>query len=496
MRSLLEPRATLGRWALGFAFWTAVGLFYVSKKSVSGQPVDKWAEAFKHAVPQWYIWGLLSALIVRADRRLPVARDALLERAVWHVPLSIGFTSLYVYCQAAVNTLIGARGIPFSWSLDPLARSWQGAFHWNILIYWLILGGYSAYDYHRRYRERELRASELEKLLAESRLNNLRSQLHPHFLFNALNAISAEVEADPRAARRMLEQLGELLRLSLDHAEEQEIPLEDELAFVERYLAIQKVRFEDRLDVSLEVEPEAKHALVPTFVLQPLVENAVKYGIGSRSSRGVIEVAARRDNGDLRISVRDDGPGLPAGLDGRARRRGRAHQHAQEARRPLWRTGPSRHPGRSALRREGRAGDSVSSRMMPIRALIADDEKPARRRLTDLVTAADGVELAGVATCGETAVELIRELRPDLLFLGYSDARARRFRRHSRDRRQRDALDDLRDGLRQVRRPGLRGPRARLLAQTLQRRALRVRSRACSQADRPAQRAAGRRPIG
>src|SRR5205085_7447075 len=162
-------------------------------------------------------------------------------------------------------------------------------------------------------RERQVRTAELERLLAESRLNTLRSQLHPHFLFNTLNAISAHVEHNPRIARRMLEQLGDLLRLSLEHADEQEIPLQKELAFLELYLAVQHVRFEERLDVEMSIEPATLTCLAPTFVLQPLVENAIKHGIASRTARGLVRISAWRENTTLRLQVIDDGPGLPDG---------------------------------------------------------------------------------------------------------------------------------------------------------------------------------------
>jgi len=160
-----------------------------------------------------------------------------------------------------------------------------------------------------------VRTAELERLITQSRLDTLRTQLHPHFLFNALNAISANVESAPRTARWMLEQLGDLLRLALDHAEDQVIPLQRELAFVDRYMKLQKVRYEDRLDVVLDVDPLALQALVPTFILQPLLENAIRHGIATRSTPGQIEIQAWCEGDVLHLSVRDDGPGLAANWD-------------------------------------------------------------------------------------------------------------------------------------------------------------------------------------
>ena len=300
------------RWLLGFLFWTLVVLFYSAKTTRMGQPAP-WTEILKSAMSQWYVWGLLAPLIIGVDRLLPVPREALSRRVLFHIPLSFVVTTIYIYASGAARALLDSEPARFSLSLDVLRASWGGAFHWNILIYWLIVGVYGTYDYYNDVRERQLKTAQLERLLAESRLNALRTQLHPHFLFNALNAISAHVERDPRVARRMLEQLGELLRLSLDHADSQEIPLEEELAFLERYLAIQKVRFEGRLEVVVNVEPEALPALVPTFILQPLVENAIRHGIAPRTSKGTVQVSAWRENGRLHLRVQDDGPGLPVG---------------------------------------------------------------------------------------------------------------------------------------------------------------------------------------
>lgn len=291
------------RWSLAFLFWTLVGLFY----STFGP--GGWAESLQRAMSRWYIWGLLAVLIVQVDRRLPVSPDALPRRVLFHIPLSLAFTLIFTCASRLVSALLD--GDLQGFSLSPHAI--RGTFLWNIPIYWVIIGAYGAYDYYNHLKQRQLETAELERLLAESRLDALRTQLHPHFLFNALNAISAHVERDPRTARRMLEHLGELLRMSLDHSEDQEIPLEQELAFLERYLAIQKVRFEDRLDVRMEVDPEVFHALVPTFVLQPLVENAIRHGVAPRTSKVSIQVVAWREDGRLHLRVQDDGPGLPAG---------------------------------------------------------------------------------------------------------------------------------------------------------------------------------------
>ena len=180
-------------------------------------------------------------------------------------------------------------------------------------VYWAIAMICVALDYQSDLKDREIRTSGLERLLSEARLATLRSQLDPHFLFNTLNSISAYVESAPRQARLMIEQLGDLLRSSLEHADQQEIPLECELTFIDRYIQLQLVRFADRLDVDVRVDPDVMSAAVSTFLLQPLVENAIHHGTSKLSACGVLELSAWRSGESLHVRVRDNGPGLPPG---------------------------------------------------------------------------------------------------------------------------------------------------------------------------------------
>jgi LytS/YehU family sensor histidine kinase len=182
----------------------------------------------------------------------------------------------------------------------------------GVIIYWMILFGGQVIDYHRRLREGELRESRLQSQLAMAQLEALKMQLHPHFLFNTLHAISALVGKNPEAADRMIARLSDLLRMSLESAGAQEVLLEQELEFLQGYLDIQKVRFGDRLNVAMDVDPGALHAFVPSMILQPLVENAIKHGIAPRASGGSISISAGRRDGLLKIQIKDDGPGLPS----------------------------------------------------------------------------------------------------------------------------------------------------------------------------------------
>ncbi len=293
------PRPLWLKIVLGFCLCTLLGLFF----SVRGAEGISW-NSLLGALPRWYVWGALTPFIIWTDRRFARRPRTLARRLLLHLPASLVWTLVFVLALFVVNVLLSRQSL----SNASLADFW-GTFQWNAQVYWLIVGGWLAWDYYRESRNRELKATQLEKLLAEARLQTLQTQLQPHFLFNALNTISAFVERNPKGARRMIEHLGDLLRFSLDRTSRQETTLQEELAALDHYLAIQRVRFEDHLKVSVAVEPETLRAAVPGLILQPLVENAIRHGATQRSSS--IEVSAWRDNGSLHLRVLDDGPGLP-----------------------------------------------------------------------------------------------------------------------------------------------------------------------------------------
>jgi len=285
-------------------FWTVVGLFFATQIYLLSSE-SNWPSALRQAMPRWYIWGALLPGIIWLDRRL-LKRASLSRRLVGHFFLGIGWTFVFIGVTLLVRRVMYGVFAPIDSLL--FARS----FYWDYLIYWLLLGVYIAVDYYRALQARELASAQLEASLSEARLHLLQAQLHPHFLFNTLNAISAFMETDPKVARRMTAQLGDLLRASLDQADQQEIPLTDELALLDNYLAIERMRFEDQLTIDVNAEPDTLDALVPRFVLQPLVENAIRHGITTRAAAGHIAVTATRRENQLVLCVCDDGIGLPA----------------------------------------------------------------------------------------------------------------------------------------------------------------------------------------
>jgi len=306
----LLPRSGIGRAALFAGLWTVVGVVF-ALPNIGGSGSRILALGFSLA--QWWAWGLLTPLVVAVDRRLPFSDLQLARRLATHLVLSLGFTAAYIYLAAALRAM--AQLVPWSAVFTPvlISNALGGMYLWGWLVYWVILGGWLALSYYERFVTSDLRRERLERRFSEARLNNLRLQLDPHFLFNALNTVSSQVDRDPRLARRMIEHLGDLLRLSLDSKDRQEVTLSEELAFLDHYLAIQRIRFGDHLRIETEVAAEVRHAAVPSLILQPLVENAVRHGLASRASGGTVKISAKPADDRLEIRVQDDGVGLPRG---------------------------------------------------------------------------------------------------------------------------------------------------------------------------------------
>jgi len=299
-----------GRIALAALAWTILGCVFALPDLSSGANRP---HALLLSLTLWWSWGLVTPLILWADRLIPFSSKQLARRVLAHFPPSLLVASVYVYVLGAVRAAFGIATWNSLPSIKLLFDSLRGLFLWNWLIYWLILGAWQASRYYDHYIASELRLERLEKNFSVARLNALRMQLDPHFLFNALNTISSQVERDPRLARRMIEHLGDLLRLSLESKDRQEVPLAEEMAFLEHYLAIQKIRFGDQLRIETQISPEVKYASLPCLFVQPLVENAIWHGISRRASGGTVIVSANRVGNRLEIRVVDDGVGLPPG---------------------------------------------------------------------------------------------------------------------------------------------------------------------------------------
>lgn len=253
------------------------------------------------AMPDWYAWAILTPFIYWLAERFPIERNNIWRNLAIHTPASIALSILKMIIEYNLIQFL---------SFDARRRFPTLQFHSAILTYWAILGIIYAFNYYIKYRQHELKSSQLEARLAQSQLQSLKMQLHPHFLFNTLHAISALMHRDVESADRMIARLSDLLRLSLENVGAQEVSLKQEIDFLERYLEIEQTRFQDRLTVKLDIAPDTLDAGVPNLILQPLVENAIRHGIAPRSTPGEVEIRAARDNGRLRLEVLDDGPGI------------------------------------------------------------------------------------------------------------------------------------------------------------------------------------------
>jgi two-component system LytT family sensor kinase len=259
----------------------------------------------------WYAWAILVPGILWLARRYRFGRLTWRRAALMHAfgVVAATFSHAVITVSAHVAILEGFAYKQAEW-VPMFKELFFLNFDWEMMTYWAIVGLSHALDFHRESQEREITAVQLEARLAEAQLEALQRQLHPHFLFNTLNTISALMHRDIDAADAMLERLSDLLRLTLDRISLQQVPLKDELDFIEKYLEIERTRFGDRLKVHYDIGPGILDALVPTLLLQPLVENAVRHGIAPKVGGGRLEIAARRDGDRLRLVVRDNGAGL------------------------------------------------------------------------------------------------------------------------------------------------------------------------------------------
>ncbi len=274
---------------------------------VNGQ--TDWAQV-TFSLVDWLFLGILTPFIYLLARRYPIRRLGIGRTIAVHTIASI--VLCVIWASLGVLLSVSLRQVPPEQPVLIYAVGWfLISLPWSVFLYVLLLGCANAFTYYREAREREAQQSRLAAQLAEARLGALRMQLNPHFLFNSLNAITVLVrDQNTRAASRMLELLSGVLRQVLQGEKRQSVTLDEEIRFLEQYLAIEQVRFSDRLEVRWSIGLAVREVLVPEFILQPLVENAVRHGVAKRTETGVIEISAREENDYLVLSVQDNGPGF------------------------------------------------------------------------------------------------------------------------------------------------------------------------------------------
>jgi hypothetical protein len=304
----------LPRWLLPFGFWSLLGLSSsVSSmlNAINEGEARTWRRTFAYNLPQFYLWMLLTPLVARLGRY--TAQCSWQRFFAVHVPASLLMALVQSSGTLVLYWLLrGDVGSAPTTIADVFRVEIVYQFHQSLVIYWVVLTVLRGTESRRSLRDERLRTARLENQLAQSQLQVLRTQLQPHFLFNTLNAISALALSDPPLARTMVARLSDFLRLTLEEGQRQRVPLARELEFLDCYLAIQRVRFQDRLTTELDIPDDTLEAIVPHLILQPLVENALQHGLLPMPGGGLLRVAAKRVGNVLHLVVEDDGKGFTA----------------------------------------------------------------------------------------------------------------------------------------------------------------------------------------
>jgi signal transduction histidine kinase len=277
-------------------------------------PVGVWSHAVALELNYCLLWALLTPAVFRIGRAFPLATSAAGGFRFWralgvHAGISVVF-ALSVQVVHARSLSLLYPGWFERPSLPQIGRSMMGNLDYGCILYWVVQLVAQSLRHVRSSAQAQVRHAELQEQLAEAQLQALRMQMHPHFLFNALNSVAELIHEDPEAAESALTGLCDLLRIYLRSSEAHEIGLEREVEFLRRYLEIQKLRFEERLAFRIRLDPAAAGAVVPSLILQPLVENAIVHGIADRERGGVIEIDASVQGASLALRVADNGAGL------------------------------------------------------------------------------------------------------------------------------------------------------------------------------------------
>ena len=304
------------RATLLFLGWTLVSIIFagISYAAAIGENNKEFGfiSALRLNLVQFYVWAVLSPLVFRFSRRFPIElRPLNVRNLLLYFPALISFAGIHQVIHLAVLWSITPRWRQKYPALIDCYRAYFAfGFYIDLIIALLIVIAVHTLLYYQSFRASELALSSLKAQLAQAQLRALKMQLHPHFLFNTLHSISSLVLEDPPKANSMIARLGDFLRLTVDNSDQQLVTLKEETEFLRCYLDIEQVRFGDRLTVTFELEPQTLSAQVPHLILQPVVENAIQHAIAPRSTRGHINIEAKRLNSLLRVAISDNGPGI------------------------------------------------------------------------------------------------------------------------------------------------------------------------------------------
>jgi len=300
------------RWVVIVVFWTVFGLLMAWESYIrfagTGTPLSV-VSALGNELLYAYIWILLTPIICRLSWRFPLDGGRRLLHGATHLGLSVIVAIVHRMAFYVLMTVFTTGELDsITWRSAARVILWY--LDYGVMLYWGLVLVQHAHGYFRRYRQNEREKSMLEAQLIRARLRALEMQLQPHFLFNTLNAISVLIQKNPDGARTMIGKLSDLLRVTLDRSSVQEVPLQEELKYLDCYLHIEQTRFEDRLTIQRDIDPQTLGAFVPTLLLQPIVENAMRHGVSHQPGPATVAIRAQKQNGFLRLQVEDTGPGL------------------------------------------------------------------------------------------------------------------------------------------------------------------------------------------
>jgi len=299
----------------GFALVVATQNYHALARA--GRRVE-WATLALGELPVWYFWLAIAPAIIGVTRRFPPVGPHAGRNLFVHGIVALAATLMMLLVVTGARSIVAPELIPRMPFMQAIGRSFIGSFILFLPIYATIVASILVFRFYRDTQQRQVRESQLETALTQARLDTLRAQLHPHFLFNTLHVISALMDDDVPAARRMMRRLSELLRVALEDGSH-EVSLADELWLLEQYVEIQRIRFGDRLQVHYDIDDNARRLQLPRLLLQPLVENAIKHGTAGHSECGRVDIRARVEENRLKLRIRDNGRGFVRGKDSVAR---------------------------------------------------------------------------------------------------------------------------------------------------------------------------------
>jgi two-component system, LytTR family, sensor kinase len=293
--------------ATAFTVSSTIQAYWIAKLKGIDEPI--WVHLLLNLV-YWYVPALLAPGIMWLATRYQMHRGAIAKFALVHISGALAYSLIHTAAMLGVRWYIDESSLGRNWWNAALSEFlWQ--LDWMFMTYLFLVGLAHALEFRRESERRALDAAQLETRLVEAQLQALQRQLHPHFLFNTLNAIAGLMRSDVDAADRMMDRLGDLLRMALNTSNIQEVPLKEELEMLQTYLDIEQVRLGDRMTVNIDIDPDALDAQLPNFLLQPLVENAVRHGIAPRIEPSLLGISASRQANRLAIEIFNSGDGVP-----------------------------------------------------------------------------------------------------------------------------------------------------------------------------------------